>query len=179
MARHPFFADMKKEQVALLTDCGMGVHFSKGQILFCEKDTANRFYALETGKVLLESTATYGKPLIVDEIGAGDLLGWSWMFPPFVWRFTARAAEETEAISFYGTVLREYCERDPALGFELLKRMSRVVIRRLQAARDKMLAVHAHEADLEPVMVDPDLATPGPEIYSCDDNDLTFHEGAD
>jgi len=57
------------------------------------------------------------------------------------------------AIFFYGTILREYCERDHALGYELFKRMGAVMIKRLQAAREKMVAVHSHETELEPVLV--------------------------
>ena len=67
------------------------------------------------------------------------------MFPPYVWHFTARAVEPTQAIFFYGTILREYCERDPSLGYELLKRMSVAMVKRLQAARKNMVAFHAHD----------------------------------
>ncbi|HEY8650866.1 MAG TPA: cyclic nucleotide-binding domain-containing protein, partial [Chthoniobacterales bacterium] len=100
-----------------------------------------RFYLVEHGKVALESS-TLDEPIKIEEIGDGDLLGWSWLFPPYAWHFSARALEDTTAIFFYGTVLREYCEKDPALGFELFKRMSAVMLRRLQAARQKLLSVH-------------------------------------
>jgi hypothetical protein len=72
------------------------------------------------------------------------------MFPPYVWQFTARSVEPTTAIFFYGTILREYCEKDHSLGYELFKRMSAVMVKRLQAARKQMLAFHAHGAALEP-----------------------------
>lgn len=162
---HPFFAGMKHEQLALLTDCAIPVCFEKGQTIFRQGEMANRFYLIESGKVILESSGRTGDPVIIDRIGAGDLLGWSWMFPPYVWHFTARAIEQTQAIFFYGTILREYCERDHSLGFELFKRMSAVMVKRLQAARDKLLAVHAREAKLDPVVVespflDQELDTP-------------------
>ena len=144
VALHPFLAGMDHEQLALLTDCAIAVHFKKGQIIFREGEMANRFYLVESGKVVLESTVGHGDPVLVDTIGAGDLLGWSWMFPPYVWHFTARAAESTNAIFFYGTILREYCERDHSLGYELFKRMSTVMVKRLQGARENMLAFHAH-----------------------------------
>jgi len=76
------------------------------------------------------------------------------MFPPYVWHFTARAAESTEAIFFYGTILREYCERDHSLGYELFKRITPIMMKRLQSARRKMLSVHAHGAALEPVVLE-------------------------
>ena len=91
--------------------------------------------------------------MIIDTIGAGDLLGWSWMFSPYTWQFTARASKPTTAIFFYGTILREYCERDHSLGYELLKRMAAVMTRRLQAARQKMLDLRAGNISLEPGVV--------------------------
>jgi CRP-like cAMP-binding protein len=153
VALHPFLVGMNRTQLALLTDCAMATHFKPGQIIFHEGEPANRFYLLETGKVMLESGEGFGKPVVVETIGAGDLLGWSWMFPPYVWHFTARAVEPTEAIFFYGTILREW-ERDPSLGYQLYKRMAPVMLRRLQAARKKMLALHHGTGSLEPVVLE-------------------------
>ena len=159
VALHPFLAGMNRSQLNLLTDCAMVVHFNPGQLIFNEGELANRFYLIETGKVDLESSARPGRPVIIDKVGAGDLLGWSWMFPPYVWHFTARAAEPTNAIFFYGTILREYCEHDHSLGYELFKRMSAVMIKRLQAAREKMLALDSHQTALSPALVDHELDT--------------------
>ena len=153
VALHPFLVGMNHKQLALLTDCAMVVQFKKGQVIFREGESANRFYLIETGKVILESSGALGDPVVIDTIGAGDLLGWSWMFPPYVWHFTARATEPTAAIFFYGTILREYCERDHSLGYELFKRMGAVMIKRLQAARTKMVAVDADETELQPVIL--------------------------
>ena len=150
---HPFLAGMNRAQLALLTDCAMVVHFNPGEVIFREGELANRFYLIESGHVILESSGRSGDPVIIDKVSAGDLLGWSWMFPPYVWHFTARAAERTEAIFFYGTILREYCERDHSLGYELFKRMSAVMIKRLQAARQKMLAIDSNETALMPAVV--------------------------
>ena len=138
VAAHPFLCGMSEHHIQLLADCAMCSHFAAGQVIFREGETANRFYLIEHGKVALES-ATLGEAVTIDEVRDGDLLGWSWLFPPYVWHFTARALEQTTAIFFYGTVLREYCEKDHSLGFELFKRMSVVMLRRLQAARQKFL----------------------------------------
>src|ERR1041384_1687839 len=93
VARHPFLAGMNRNPLAFLTDCAMASQFKKGQTILREGEFANRFYLIETGKVVLESTAAIDDPVAVETIGAGDLLGWSWMFPPYTWHFTARAGE--------------------------------------------------------------------------------------
>ena len=140
VAAHPFLYGMSEHHIRLLADCAMRSHFEAEDVIFREGEGANRFYLIERGKVALESS-TLGEPVRIDEIHDSDLLGWSWLFPTYAWHFTARALEDTTAIFFYGTVLREYCEKDTALGFELFKRMSAVMLRRLQAARQKLLSV--------------------------------------
>jgi CRP/FNR family cyclic AMP-dependent transcriptional regulator len=143
VAAHPFFIGMSVHHIHLLADCAIRTRFERDQVIFREGETANRFYLIETGKVALDSSANVDEPGTIDTIGAGDLLGWSWLFPPYAWHFTARAVEPTSAIFFYGTVLREYCDRDPTLGLELFKRMSAVMTRRLQSARMRLIKAYA------------------------------------
>src|SRR6266498_5926021 len=85
VALHPFLAGMNRMQLAMLTDCAMAANFKMGQTILREGEFANRCYLIETGKVVLESGDSVGEPLLIETIGAGDLLGWSWMFPPYVW----------------------------------------------------------------------------------------------
>jgi CRP/FNR family cyclic AMP-dependent transcriptional regulator len=152
---HPFLRGLRHHQLTLLKDCALSARFKTGEVIFREGDHADRFYLITSGKVVLESGAGYGEPVVIETIGAGDLLGWSWMMPPYQWHFTARAVEPTEAIFFASPILREYCERDHSLGFELHKRMSAVMMKRLQAARQKLLAVHARGEKLLPVGLSP------------------------
>jgi CRP/FNR family transcriptional regulator, cyclic AMP receptor protein len=175
---HPFLVGMNPRQLALLTDCAMAVQFKKGQVIFREGEPANRFYLIETGKVILESSRGTGDPVVIDTIGAGDLLGWSWMFLPYTWHFTARAVEPTTAIFFYGTILREYCEKDHSLGYELLKRMTVVMNRRMQAARNKMLAICHGNDTLPPVGMSPFMEQEF-DTYPGASDDRQFREGAD
>jgi CRP/FNR family cyclic AMP-dependent transcriptional regulator len=125
VARHPFFVGMNRRHLALLTACATAVHFEKGQVIFRESESADRFYLIETGKVMMESSDGLGDPR----------LGWSWMFPPHIRNFTARAVEPITAIFFDGAILREHCEKDHSFGYEFLKRMSLMMYQRMQAAR--------------------------------------------
>ncbi len=136
---HPFLIGISEHHVRLLGDSAMKTTFEAGKIIFAEGETANRFYLIETGKVALQARGNENEQVTIEVIGAGDLLGWSWLFPPYVWHFSARAVEPTNAIFFYGTVLREYCDADPSLGFELFKRMGEVMIKRLQSARSRLV----------------------------------------
>ncbi len=140
IAGHPFLRSLKPEHLRLLADSAMRMRYEAGGIIFREGDPANRFYLIEQGRVSLESQQRDEEPVAVQVIGPGDVLGWSWLVPPHYWLFDARALEPTTAIFFYGTRLREQCEQDHDFGFEMMKRMTQVVICRLQAARKHLLA---------------------------------------
>ena len=144
VALHPLLAGMNHTQLTLLTDCAVARRFHTNQQILGEGEFANGFYLVETGKVALESVAGFGESIPIQILGAGDLLGWSWMFPPYVWQFTARAIEPTTTLFFYAAILREYCEKDHSLGYELLKRISAVMVTRLQAAHDQMLSLYCN-----------------------------------
>lgn len=144
VALHPFLAGMNYTQLTLLTDCAVARHFDANQKILSEGEFANGFYLVETGKVALESQVGFGKSIPIQILGPGNLLGWSWMFPPYVWQFTAHAIEPTNALFFYAAILREYCEKDHSLGYELLKRISAVMVTRLQAAHDQMLSLYSN-----------------------------------
>ena len=167
VALHPFLAGMNHIHLALLTDCAVARRFNAKQTILREGEFANGFYLVETGKVALESEAGVDESIPIQILGPGNLLGWSWMFPPYVWQFTARAIEPTTALFFYATILREYCEKDHSLGYELLKRISAVMVTRLQAAHDQMLSLHSNKRVGEPFMAR--LRSPTPARISAYD----------
>jgi CRP-like cAMP-binding protein len=75
VALHPFLAGMKQTQLALLTDCAMAAHFTPGQVVLRKGELANRFYLVESGKVVVESAENFGEPLVVEAISAGRPAG--------------------------------------------------------------------------------------------------------
>jgi CRP-like cAMP-binding protein len=140
VAEHPFLRGLKEEHLGALADCAMRVHFKAGDIIFREGDPANRFYLLIKGKVSVEAQRAE-RHVTVQTIVGGDVLGWSWLFPPYYTHFDARAVEPTEAMFFYGTRLREMCDADHELGYRILNRVAMVVIARLVATEKKLVAV--------------------------------------
>ena len=143
IAGHALFKGLAARYLALLTEAAMLKEFSAGEVIFREGDPANRFYLILEGEVALEDPSREGSPILLQTIGADDVLGWSWLFPPYYWHFDACATKPTKAIFFYGTWLRDSCERDHDFGYEMMKRMGAVIIQRLQAARKRLAHVEA------------------------------------
>jgi CRP-like cAMP-binding protein len=137
---HPFLRGLEPAQLQALSANAMPVDIPAGEVIFREGDSANRFYLIHSGEVILESQDTPdGRAMVIDTIGAGGVLGWSWLFPPYYWHFEARAKKPTKATFFYGTRLREAFDADPKLAYALAFRVAEVVVQRLQATRRKLL----------------------------------------
>ena len=143
IAEHRLFKELAPRYLALLAEVAMFKDFAADEVIFREGDPANRFYLILDGEVTVESAPKDRPPVVLQTIGRDDVLGWSWLFPPYYWHFDARATEPTKAIFFYGTWLRENCERDHDFGYEMMKRMSAIIIARLQATRKKLAEAEA------------------------------------
>ena len=136
--KQTFFKGLSVPQLQLLTESAMEIQFDPGQSIFQEGNPANRFYLILEGKVALESESKECDMIHIETLGPGDDLGWSWLFPPYYLHLSARALEPTRTIFFYGTRLREQCEQDHELGYELMKRIAEVMIQRLQATQQRL-----------------------------------------
>jgi CRP-like cAMP-binding protein len=142
IAGHPFFQGMKQDYLHLLVSCASNVRFEAGQFIFREGEEANHFYLIRQGSVALEINDPSRGPIPIQTIGEGDVLGWSWIFPPYRWHFDARAQELTRAVAMDGKCLRKKCDEDPVLGYEMMKRFARIMVERLQATRLQLLDVY-------------------------------------
>jgi CRP-like cAMP-binding protein len=141
LGQHPFFGGMEEPYLQLFVDCASNVRFDAGDMIFREGEEANTFYLIRAGKVALETSAQQG-PAIIQTLSEGEVVGWSWMVPPYRWRFDARALEVVRAIALDGRCLRGRSEEDHDLGYELMKRCAQVMEQRLQAARLQLLDVY-------------------------------------
>jgi CRP/FNR family cyclic AMP-dependent transcriptional regulator len=146
LAAHPFFQGLLENDLQLLTGCASNVRFDANEMIAREGDEANEFYLIREGKVALEVFAQERGSVIIQTVGTGDVLGWSWLIPPYRWRFDARALERTRAIALNGQCLRTKCEENARLGYELLKRVTSVFAERLLATRLQLLDVYGKQS---------------------------------
>ncbi|MDZ7267719.1 MAG: cyclic nucleotide-binding domain-containing protein [candidate division KSB1 bacterium] len=142
LAEHPFLKGMTPAQLQLLVGCASNVRFDPGQYIFREGEEANQFYIVRQGKVALEIVTPQRGSIIIDTLSNDEVLGWSWLLPPYHWHFNARALELTRAIALDGKCLRNKCESDHDLGYELLKRFVHLIEQRLQATRLQLLDLY-------------------------------------
>jgi CRP/FNR family cyclic AMP-dependent transcriptional regulator len=142
LSAHPFFHDLSPPYLATLVSCARNERFLAGDFLFRSGEEARRFYLIRSGRVALEINAPPRAPLTIQTLGAGEIMGFSWLVPPYRLMFDARALETTMAIALDGKCLRSKCEADHDLGYEFLTRVARVMQERLQQTRLQLLDVY-------------------------------------
>jgi CRP/FNR family cyclic AMP-dependent transcriptional regulator len=142
LAELPFLRGLKDEHLKVITGCASNVKFDAGQYVDREGQAANNFYVIRHGKIAIEIFHPTSGPICIQTSGSGEVIGWSWLFPPYVHHFDSRAVELTRAIAFDGECLRGKCELDHELGYELYKRFSHVMEQRIENTRMQLLDLY-------------------------------------
>ncbi|NIK59147.1 Crp/Fnr family transcriptional regulator [Kribbella shirazensis] len=119
--------------------------YDDGERLFDEGGYAGFCWLIRHGRVALDSTVPGRGQVVVQTLGPGDLLGWSWLIPPYRWHFGARAVGTVEATVFDGEQLKALADQDPRLGYVLTRHLLGVVLDRLQSTRARLLDLYSHD----------------------------------
>jgi CRP/FNR family transcriptional regulator, cyclic AMP receptor protein len=146
LAAHPFLHGLSRDHLAVLADTACDVSFPVRHRLFEDGGSATRFWLLQSGHVALDLHVPGQGRMTIETIGMGELLGWSWLFPPYRWAFGAVAASPVEAFEFNAREVRARCESDPVLGYEITTRLARVLAKRLQSTRVRLITASSQPA---------------------------------
>jgi CRP/FNR family transcriptional regulator, cyclic AMP receptor protein len=143
ISEQPLFEGLDPSFTKLLVGCASNVRYERSSWIFREGEEANQFFLIRQGRVTLEIQPPHGKPILIETLSPGDVIGWSWLLHPHVWKFNARATEMSLLIALDGKCLRTKCEDNHDLGYEVMKRFARIIERRLEATRFQLLDVYA------------------------------------
>jgi CRP/FNR family cyclic AMP-dependent transcriptional regulator len=143
LVTHPFTEGLSAEHLQTIMGCSKHVQFQPREMIFREGQEANAFYLVLSGTVALEIFYLEPGPITVQTVGPGEVMGWSWLVPPYRWKFDARAQERTEAIQVDAVRLRELLNQEQSLSAELLQRFALVMDQRLLATRRQLLDSYA------------------------------------
>ena len=145
ISEHPFFDGMPESYCELVCGCAKNVRFTAGQYLFHEGEPADWFYLIRHGRVALEISAP-GRVVTIQTVPQGEIVGVSWLIPPWRWTYDARALDDIRAIAINAACLRQKCDADHDLGYDMMKRFMPVLIQRLQATRLQIIDVYGNHA---------------------------------
>jgi CRP-like cAMP-binding protein len=150
IADSPIFAGLAGEHLELVAGCASNTGFDAGECIFREGEPADVFYLVRHGLVALSLHVPNRGEMTMETIGPGEVVGWSWLVPPYRWHFAGSAVEPVRAVQFDAACLREKCEHDAVLCRELLRRFSNVLVARLEAMRVQLTDVYGDSVAVVP-----------------------------
>lgn len=139
---HPFLADLDADQRARVARCARLVEVGPGTLLCAEGSPAEALFFLLHGHVSIALHDPGRGEVVVETVGPGGVVGWSWLLPPYRWSFDARASEPVTAIAVDAACLRRALADDPALGAALLGRVAASLLEKLQSTRLRLLDLY-------------------------------------
>ena len=142
LREHPFFAGLGAEHAALIGGCARNCRFDTGEYLFHEGEPANEFFLIRHGRVALDVVGPDQAPIVFATLAEGEIVGASWLVPPYRWMFDARAAAPTHAFGIDAACLRRKCAADHDFGYDMMQRFLPVLVKRLHATRLQMFDVY-------------------------------------
>jgi CRP-like cAMP-binding protein len=144
LAEHPFFLGLAPGHIKQLAECATTSRVEGGEFLFREGEVARAFYAIRHGSVSIASITPHEGLVVIQTVGDGETLGWSWLVPPYRWHFGAYATEPTTLIAVDAACVRAHCENDRDFGYELMRRFAQVMASRLEATHLQLMNVYEH-----------------------------------
>jgi CRP-like cAMP-binding protein len=142
VAQHPLLAGLPDDALAEVVRCARDVTYAPGQLLLTEGDVADTLFLVHHGRVAIEIHAADRGAIVVETVGPGGTVGWSWLFPPYRWQFDARAVDSVGVVAVDATCLRAKADADDGFGHQLVTRMAGVLLERLQATRIRLLDLY-------------------------------------
>ena len=139
LKKQDFFGELDEEHLEFIAGCGERRTVDADEVLFRYDDTASEFFIVAEGEIVLEVAAIEGPSLKVQEVDEGQVIGWSWLIPPFKWNFQGRAEETSAVYAFDGGKIRKRCEDDHDFGYVVLKLFAELMSIRLAYARQRMI----------------------------------------
>jgi CRP-like cAMP-binding protein len=146
LERVPLFADLEPGDLELLAGCASNVRFEAGESIYRQGDPADRFWVVRHGRVALDMYVPQRGPVTIQTLGEGDLLGWSWLVPPYQRNLDAYAQVLTRAVAFDASCLRGKCVEDPRLGFLMMQKFASLMVKTLKATQLQLMDIYGHSS---------------------------------
>ncbi|MGG2464719.1 cyclic nucleotide-binding domain-containing protein [Streptomyces sp. RGM 3693] len=147
-AKHLFDA-MPPDRRRRLTEVAHEVALPRATRLFEEGRRADRFWIIRSGRVALDQRVPGRRAAIVETLGRDELLGWSWLFPPYIWHLGGETVGPVEADEFDAAAVRALCEEDPLLGRAVYRYVAETVAERLHGTRTRLLELYGPQGSGE------------------------------
>ncbi len=142
LRHHRFFSTMDDRVLDTVARQCRAANFKRGTVLARTGQPAEKFFLILSGRIAIETHGRSSAPRVLETLGKDEVFGWSWLFPPFQWTFDAVCLDDARVLEINGEELRDLCEHDPAIGYQVLRRFTQLMTQRIQALRLQLMDVY-------------------------------------
>jgi CRP/FNR family transcriptional regulator, cyclic AMP receptor protein len=143
---HPVFKDLDAVHRDILCGLARKSEFTAGTFIFKTGEKADCFYLIQSGKVAVQVYSPTKGALNILTLNSNDILGWSWIYPPYLWHFESKALTDVCAYQFDAIAFRELCSRDSDFGYKFLNCFNQILVQRIVATRLQLLDIFGTNA---------------------------------
>lgn len=147
LEEHPFFQGFKPEYLEFMAGCGSNLRFERGDLIVHDGDPADQTLFIRRGRAEMEIHVPGRGIQTLQTLEDGEMIGWSWLFPPYKWHVDIRAKETTMVLALNGNCLRKKLEEDTQMGYEFLRRLIYCMHRRIESGRFLNLDVYGKDGE--------------------------------
>ena len=140
LEEHQFFSGLNPTFLKLIEDSASIETFDSHDYLFYEGDPAPHFYLVLEGLIGIQIFGGEAGFINIQKLCPGEIIGWSWLLPPYNWFFSGEVLESCRVVKFDGEKLRNICDDNHDFGYEMARRLTSIVTQRLSETRSKLVA---------------------------------------
>ncbi len=146
LRRYPFFASLDEKQLEAIAEISQEKSHPKGTLLVKENTNATVLALLMEGDIdLIFSGGGEGaiSNALVGSIAPGEVYGVSSLIEPYRYTATAKATIPVKVIEVDGLALRALVEKDPRMGYIMMRNVAIAVLERLRYTQVELAAARA------------------------------------
>jgi CRP/FNR family transcriptional regulator, cyclic AMP receptor protein len=133
------FADLNDRELAEVAKLGTIEKRGAGSPVIAEGTQAAALYLLQEGRVTVRMSSRDGHEVIIDQLGPGDVFGWSAVLDQKTFRAGIWAVEDCMVIVLDGAKLKALLDANNHIGYRVLRVIAGIVAGRLENLRVRLV----------------------------------------
>ena len=119
------FKELPEPGLQMLAERGRPRHFATGEVIMQQGDASDALYVITSGRVRVEREQAAETPLVLAELGPGDVIGEMGLLDGGPRSATVTATQDTETLEIHATVMAVVVMQYPQITAALLRTLSR------------------------------------------------------
>lgn len=133
------FDDLNDRELEEVAKLGVIEKRGAGSRIIAEGTNAGALYMLKEGRVAVRMSSRDGHEVLVDELGSGNVFGWSAVLDDQMFKAAIWAVEDSTMIVLDGDKLRRLFDANNHIGYRVVRLIAGITASRLEKLRSRLV----------------------------------------